>query len=384
MAWIEKRKRRHHTAYRVYWREPSGRVRVKTFTRAADAERWARRVEAAKDDGTYIPPEAGRIPLGRYIDELLEGLDVRPSTKAWYRAHRKLLPEAFAARSLVQVRPGDVRELLDDLRREHGPASVDAVRQLLHRTFAQAVAEERVPRNPVSPVRVAKPRRRDPRFLTAAEVGAIVEAIPDRYRALVLVLAYGGLRIGEALGLRVGDVDPLRSRVLVRGQLAEIGGRQVRAPTKTGRERAVHVPRFVMEALAPHLVGPGGSPREPEEPLFTTEAGAPVRASNFRCREWRAAVRAVGLHPEPTLHDLRHTAAALAISAGAHPKEIADMLGHSTVRVTLDVYGGLLPGLHERLAARLEELGRPSAPEGAVHALHVADGDEHPAAEPSG
>jgi integrase len=184
-------------------------------------------------------------------------------------------------------------------------------------------------------------------------VASIAAAVDDRYHGLVLLLAYGGLRIGEALALERRDVDVLRARVDVHASVSEDGRR---GETKTGRRRTVHIPRFVAEDLAEGIRGADGAP------VFTTSTGARVRAGNFRRRVFEPAVDAAGLEPRPTIHDLRHTAAALAIAEGAHPKEIADMLGHSTITVTMDVYGGLFPALHERLAERLDEVGRRARP----------------------
>ena len=81
---------------------------------------------------------------------------------------------------------------------------------------------------------------------------------------------------------------------------------------------------------------------------------ASIRRTNFRRRAWGPAIEAAGLEPPPVPHDLRHTAAALAIAEGAHPKAIQSRLGHSNITTTLNVYGHLFPGLDDELAARLD------------------------------
>jgi integrase len=92
--------------------------------------------------------------------------------------------------------------------------------------------------------------------------------------------------------------------------------------------------------------------------MFTGREGGPIRRTAFMARHFRPAVSRAGLAPL-RFHDLRHTAAALAIQAGAHPKAIAKRLGHASITTTLNQYGHLLPALDEQLTARLDELGRP-------------------------
>ncbi|HWD44384.1 MAG TPA: tyrosine-type recombinase/integrase [Actinomycetota bacterium] len=148
------------------------------------------------------------------------------------------------------------------------------------------------------------------RFSTVAEVAALADAIPPRFRALVLVAAYTGLRWGELAGLRVKRVDLLHRRIAVAEQLLEVRGRLAFAPTKTGaRLRTVTLPTVAAEALAEHLghyaeAGPDGL-------VFPAERGGPIRRSNFTRRVWIPATRAAGVE------GLRHTAATLAVAAGA-------------------------------------------------------------------
>lgn len=155
-------------------------------------------------------------------------------------------------------------------------------------------------------------------------------------------------------GLRVGDVDFLRSRLTVAEAIVEVGGRLYRGGTKTGAQRMVTLPRSVTEALAAHLAA---FPPGPEGLVFTAPEGGPLRRSSFRSRVWLPATRGVKLEGL-RVHDLRHTAAALAITAGAHPKAISERLGHASITTTLNTYGHLFPALDEELAGRLDEMAR--------------------------
>jgi integrase len=206
--------------------------------------------------------------------------------------------------------------------------------------------------SPCRRVPLPKVEREEMRFLTSAEVVTLAEAIQPRYRALVLVGAYGGLRIGELAGLRRGRVDLLRGTVQVAEIVVEVRGVLHIGPPKTrASRRTVGLPRFVVEELAAHVAEPG----DPESFVFTAPQGGPLRVTGFRARVWRPATRAAGLDGL-RIHDLRHTAVALWIAAGANPKEVAARAGHASVSFTLDRYGHLYPEADTALRDRLDAL----------------------------
>jgi integrase len=113
----------------------------------------------------------------------------------------------------------------------------------------------------------------------------------------------------------------------------------------------------VVEELAAHLAGPG----DPEHFVFTAPKGGPLRVTGFRARVWRPATRAAGVDGL-RIHDLRHTAVALWIAAGANPKEVAARAGHASVSFTLDRYGHLYPEADSALRGRLDALHGTAQP----------------------
>jgi integrase len=162
--------------------------------------------------------------------------------------------------------------------------------------------------------------------------------------------------------------------VEVRGVL-HIGPPKTRASRRT-----VGLPRFVVEELAAHLAEPG----RPEAFVFTAPQGGPLRVTAFRARVWRPATRAADLDGL-RIHDLRHTAVALWIAAGANPKEVAARAGHASVSFTLDRYGHLYPEADTALRDRLDVLygaARPT-PEGTVVRLRGQAG-RGPSVAPGG
>jgi integrase len=136
---------------------------------------------------------------------------------------------------------------------------------------------------------------------------------------------------------------------------------------KWGSSGTVTVPAFVAEAIGAHLQE---FPARPDGFVFTAPDGGPLPYSNFYRRAWCKALEALGwgewigegkarhFEPRYRIHDLRHTAVALSIAAGAHPKEIQELCRHRSVTTTLNEYGHLFPQLHERLAKRLDVAAR--------------------------
>ena len=185
----------------------------------------------------------------------------------------------------------------------------------------------------------------------------MADAIDPRYRALVLVGCWGGLRFSELVGLRRGSLDLLRGTIRVSEQLVEVNGTLYEGPpkTKAGR-RTVPLPRPVVDALTQHLAE--YADEDPRALVFPSPRGGPVRAGVFRSRYWDRAVAAAGLDGL-TPHGMRHTAISLWCSAGATPNEVAARAGHSSVTTVLDRYGhcfaiDLLQGRQDEAVTRVK------------------------------
>jgi integrase len=238
--------------------------------------------------------------------------------------------------------------------RELAPATVQKAYQLLGKVMGAAVDAGMIPHSPCRRVPLPKVDREEMRFLTPAEVMRLVEAIRPKYRALVLLGAYGGLRIAELAGLRRKRVDLLRGTVEVSEIMTEVRGYLYMGPPKTrASRRRVGLPQVVTVELRRHLASPG----DPDDLVFTGPQGGPLRVTAFRARIWRPATRAAGLDGL-RIHDLRHTAVALWIAAAANPKEVSARAGHASVSFTLDRYGHLYPEADTALRDRLDELHR--------------------------
>jgi integrase len=180
---------------------------------------------------------------------------------------------------------------------------------------------------------------------------------PD-WRAALGVLAYGGLRLGELLGLQWGDVELDRSRILVRRQLEALSG-ELREPKTKAGTRFVELPSFVMRRLKEWKLR---SPKGQLDLCFPDSRGGPMDDRNFRIRVFYPALRRAGLR-HIRVHDLRHGAASMMIATGADLATISRQLGHANVNITLTTYTHWFARRTESgLGARLEALGRRHAP----------------------
>ncbi len=174
------------------------------------------------------------------------------------------------------------------------------------------------------------------------------------YRPAIYLAGVLGLRWSEVAALKVGAVDFLSRRLAVTETVAEVDGRLVVAPVKTAASRrTLSLPPFLVDVLAEHLQRTGRT--DAGDYVLQAPGGGPMRAANFRARVWRPAVKATGLDGL-TFHGLRHTAAGLMIEVGAHIEAIKQRMGHSSIRVTSDVYGSLLPSVDESVTREVERL----------------------------
>jgi integrase len=306
--------------WQARYRDAAGKSHTapETFATRPAAARFLAQVETDLARGEWTDPRAGRVSFaeraGRWQDTTT---NLRPNTRALhgYLLRRFLLP-AFADAALADLDLMAVRSWLAGLEREAvSPNTVAKAYRLLARILDTAVAAGLLVRNPCSVKGAVTERAPEMRVATVAQVAALAQAIDPRFRALVLVAAYAGLRWGELVGLRVKRVDQLHGRITVAEQVTEIDGHFTWGPPKTeaGR-RTVTLPAVAAAALAEHLSTysqPG-----PDGLVFTSTEGGLLRRSNFNRRVWQPATRAVGL-AGLRFHDLRHTSATLSIAAGA-------------------------------------------------------------------
>lgn len=305
-------------AYLVRYRTPDGKQRSKQFARRRDADRFANVVEVDRTQGTLVDPRLGRLTVDGWWQRWWPTVtNLRPSTRVrdegYFRLH---ISPTFGSTPLNKLERTALRQWVADLVDPEvgalAPATAQKAVQILNKCVRAAVDDRLIAINPVERLPLPKVEREEMRFLTHAELAVLVEAIDPRYRALALLGGYGGLRLGEMLGLRWGRVDLLRRAVQVSEILIDLRGHVSFGPPKTKASiRTVTLPRFVCDELA--RIAPAGT--EPDTLVFRSPEGFVLRPTSFRRRAWNPAVERAGLSPL-RIHDLRHTAVSLWIDPG--------------------------------------------------------------------
>ena len=167
---------------------------------------------------------------------------------------RNYLLPAFGDRKLASIRPLDVSAFVAKLTEAGtGEATIAKAVRLGGTIFGKAELGGIIARNPFRGARVPNGRKAEMHFASADEVARLADAIGERHEAFVYLLAYGGLRIGEAAALHESDLDLLRGRVTVSKAATEVNGHLAIGPTKTGRSRTIALPTFLRQMLARHL-----------------------------------------------------------------------------------------------------------------------------------
>ncbi len=237
----------------------------------------------------------------------------------------------LGALPIDEVSPARVRAWRADLLESGvGPVTVAKAYRLLRAVMGTAVSDRLIRRNPCD-IRGASAERSPERpVLSVPQVYALAEAMPPRFRLLVLLATFGSLRWGELAALTRGRVDPNRGLVQVRVAMVELGdGRLVVGPPKSAAgRRTVALPAAVLPDLRQHLESFVAV--ADDAVLFAGPKGAPLRRSNFQ-KHWRAGLAAAGLSGVH-FHDLRHAGNTLTAQAGATLSDLMTRMGHSSTR----------------------------------------------------
>lgn len=321
------------------YRRPDGRSTDKSgFRTKRDATLWMNNLEVAKSEGNYINPSAGKATI-------------RDLGTAWLTRQSHLKP---SARTVVKgawtthVEPywGDWRiSAITQTEVETWVAELSGRRSatvtlralgVLKGILDGAVNDRRITRNPcVGLSNLPRKPKKEHIYLTHQQVEALASASGD-YRRIVLVACYLGLRWGELTGLRVKDFDPVKRRLTVAQNVVRVGSTFHLGTPKSHERRTVAVPAFLVSELQEQVRGRIG-----DALIFPgTNSGYMMRPKK-QVGWWKEAKAAAGVPEAMVPHDMRHTAASLAIQSGGHVKAVQRMLGHASAAMTLDTYSSL-------------------------------------------
>jgi integrase len=346
--------------YRVRYRKPDRKQTDKRgFRTKREAELFLASVEVAKSTGRYIGPTRARITIGDWFNRwVVTRTDLRRSTFDRLEGVVRLqIVPTLGPIALGDLSRFDAQVWASKLSATQSPGSVRKIVNVLSAGMQLAVDDGRIPANPAARIKMPKQNKRHKKFRThgqVAELAAAVDAKPsgEGYGLLVLVLACCGLRWGELAGLRVRDLDFVRGRLEVHATMIEVDGYMEESTPKDYEERSIPVPEFILEQLSVHVEN-----KSPNDHVFvSSKSGSVLRNRTFRRAWFNDAAEEIGI-PGLTPHEMRHTCASLAVSAGANVKALPRMLGHSSAKETLDAYSDLFDEDLDSVAVALNKTG---------------------------
>jgi integrase len=325
--------------WQARYRGPDGIMRPadRTFRDKTAAEVWLIRKEAEILNGDWLDPDAGRIPFGEYAQAWIEERPgLRPKSIQLYRyLLRRHLSPGLGNKSLADIREPQVRHWRKGLL-DAGTSEITVAKayRLLKAIMNTAVDDGLIRRNPCRIKGASEETSPERPVLSVTQVYTLAEVIDPRYRALVLLAAFGSLRWGELAALRRSDIDLTNRTIRVERQLTEATGQglTVGPPKSAAGRRTVPLLSMIVTDLAAHL---DEHAQDGDDGLmFTSPEGTPLRHGNFTRRVWLPAVGKAGL-PGVHFHDLRHAGNHYTATAGANLRELMERMGHSTSRAAM-------------------------------------------------
>lgn len=319
---------------------------------------------------TGVASLSDRETVGVHLDAWLEASRPTVRARTWDRnaEHVRLhLDPLLGRRPLAKLSPDDVqRAYAALLNRGLSPATVRRAHAVLRSSLEQAVRWRRLPVNVATLVDLPRVQRREMHVLSTEEARRLVEGVADdRLGALYVVAVTAGLRQGELLALRWHDVDLDHGAIAVTASLArahndETSWLEISEVKSARSRRRVDLTSVAIDALrrrrqlyvAERLHA--GSEYVDRQLVFASLVGGFIHVS-WLTKEFHALLERLEL-PRIRFHDLRHTAATLMLAQGVHPKVASEMLGHSTVSITLDLYSHVTPTMQQHAAAAVDSL----------------------------
>lgn len=339
--------RRWQVKYRVDGVERDGG----SYDVKAIAQRRLVELDAAVQRGQWVDPTS-TTTVAELVRAHQATRHLRPGTVA---RRESLIANhvdgtALGGRRVAAVRPSEAQAWVTDRAKVLAPSTLRLLVGVVRSAFIAAALDHLCAADPFARARL--PRADSTRVvpLTVEQVAALAGAVAPRYRAMVVVQASCGLRLGELLALRAHDVDFLRRTLRIEHQV-DRRTREMVAPKTPRSRRTVPLPTPAAEALARHLAD---FPPTASGLIFHTRTGMPLGHAQYADRIFGPAARRVGLPAGTSSHDCRHHYASVLLAAGESPVAVADLLGHENATLVLTTYGHLMPGGEERARRALD------------------------------
>jgi integrase len=329
------------------------------------ATKLAKAISNRADGLTF---DAKNLTVGKYLDSWLKNSvqdTVRLTTYQGYeRIVRLHIKPTLEGIKLDRLTPLHVRNLYrEKLEAGLAPRMVQLIHTTMHKALKQAVADDLIPRNVTEAVKAPRPVSKEMQPLNPRQARTLLEAARgEKLEALYVLALTTGMRQGELLGLKWEDVNAESGTLHVRRTLSTAMGEgfSFNPPKTTKSRRSIKVPQLAPHALRRHRAAQLAARLKvaglwkDHDLVFTTGVGTPIARADLITRSFKPLLMRAGL-PDIRFHDLRHTCATLLLGKGVHVKFVQELLGHSTIAVTLDTYSHVLPGMGDSLADTMDE-----------------------------
>jgi integrase len=366
--------KRANGKWRARYRDEAGKEHSRHFDRKVDAQHWLDQVTSAVVTGTYADPKAGRITFAAFFGEWSARQVWAPGTVLAMSLAARSVP--FGANPMKQVRHSDIETWIKQMDAAGlAPGTIKTRYVNVRSVFRGAVKDRVIGSDPTDGVRLPRGRRADVAMSipTPEEVGQLMAVADERFQPFIALCAFAGLRLGEAAGVQLGDVDFLRRSLKVSRQVQRVNGGaiDVRTP-KYGSERIVYLAESLVNVLAEHVTAHGTNGKD--RWLFFGEGDDPPH-QNTVGYWWRKTLRDAGL-TGIKLHDLRHFYASGLIAAGCDVVTVQRSLGHAKATTTLNTYAHLWPTAEDRTRKAAEAIMSASLGETTAGAAGALRGHE--------
>lgn len=323
--------------------------------------------EAQKELEHGVLPEAAKWTVEEYLKHWLESVAkpaVRPRTFVGYDMYVRLyLVPHLGDVPLRKLTPVEIQNMNAKLLQHLSARTVSHNLTILKNALNYGMRSGLLTRNVGAIVDPPRAERYEIQILTPEQVKIFLDAARgERYETLYLVAITTGLRMGELFGLRWSEVNLERGRLNVKASLTRRKGSwSITEPKSNSSRRSIVLPAQVVASLREHRIRQieerlaAGSGWQNHDLVFCTGLGTPLTAANLHSRSFKPLLKKAGL-PSIRFHDLRHTCASLLLGQNEHPKVVQDLLGHSSVSLTMDTYSHLMDGMRKSAAQKMESL----------------------------
>jgi site-specific recombinase XerD len=325
---VHKIKTKDGWSYQVRWRRHDGSQAAKNFRTKKEADAWDAQMKVEKNRGALLDERRGKILFRDLAAKYLENKTHQRHATIRRREGiltKHILP-ILGDTPINQIRYSDIQSMVNDwVGKGLAPRTVKQHVQVMKPIFEFAVKDDIIIKNPTRGLTLPRVEETQRHSLTPEECNSLLSTIPDAYHAFIYTLLATGMRWGEAVDLKISDLQLLESKLTVRNSKTDAGRREIALSP------------LDVTILAHYLEATGRTAADADSPVFVTPEGCQMNSSNFRQRVFKKALEASRL-TGVTLHDLRRTHATALVAAGIDLKTIQYRMGHRDIATTLKIY----------------------------------------------